>query len=144
MRVSVQQILSFNFFSSMFLTLQFPLHVFRSDSITSYNDLCCSCYFFSTVCILFIVLVASAHVVNVGLHGILKATSVLLATKCINMKCRYQKTNGTPEQFVPFCCAINMCQMRTNDKLEKCVHSVVLLCSMYRNLYRMKSIHGRH
>ena len=31
-----------------------------------------------------------------------------------------------------------------SDILEKCVHSVVLLCSICRNLYRTKSIRGRH
>ena len=34
--------------------------------------------------------------------------------------------------------------MRTNDKLEKCVHSVVLLCSICRNFYRTKSICGQY
>ena len=29
----------------------------------------------------------------------------------------------------PFCYVIKKCQMHTSDKLEKCVHSVVLLCS---------------
>ena len=33
------------------------------------------------------------------------------------------------------CCVINKCQTRTSDKLGKCVHSVVLLCSICRNLY---------
>ena len=37
-------------------------------------------------------------------------------------------------------CVINKYQTRTSDKLEKCVHSVVLLCSMCRNLYRTKWI----
>ena len=30
----------------------------------------------------------------------------------------------------PFCYVINKCQTRASDKLEKCVHSVVLLCSI--------------
>ena len=36
------------------------------------------------------------------------------------------------------------CQTRTNDNLEKCVHSVVLLCSICQNLYRTMSIRGQH
>ena len=35
---------------------------------------------------------------------------------------------------------INTCQTRTSDKLEKFLHSVVLLYSICRNLYRTKSI----
>ena len=34
---------------------------------------------------------------------------------------------------------INKCQTRTSDKLEKHVHSVVLLCSICRNLYKEHS-----
>ena len=45
---------------------------------------------------------------------------------------------------VPFCCLINKCQTCTNDKFEKRVHSVVLLCSIWRYLYRTKSISWRH
>ena len=55
------------------------------------------------------------------------------------MKCGFQTTDGAPDQFVllrfdtvSFCCVINKCQTRTNDNLEKCVHSVVLLCSIRR------------
>ena len=67
------------------------------------------------------------------------------------MKCGFQTTDGAPEQFVlqrfdtaPFCCVINKCQTRTRDKLEKRVHSVVLLRSIRRNLYRTKNIRGEH
>ena len=63
----------------------------------------------------------------------------------------FQTTDGASEQFVlqrfdtaPFCCVINKCRTRTSDKLETCVHSVVFLCSICRNLYRTKSIRGRH
>ena len=59
------------------------------------------------------------------------------------MKYGFQITDGAPEQFVlqrfdtaPFCCVINKCQARTSDKFEKCVHIVVLLCLICRNLYR--------
>ena len=72
-------------------------------------------------------------------------------TKCTSIKCGFLTTNGALEQFVlkrfdaaPFCCVINKCQTRTTDKLEKCVHSVVLLCSICRNLYRTKSIREQH
>ena len=34
---------------------------------------------------------------------------------------------------------INKCQTRTSYKLEKYMYSVVLLCSMYGNLYRTKT-----
>ena len=51
------------------------------------------------------------------------------------MKCGFQTTDGAPEQFVlyrfdtiPFYYTINKFQMHTSDKLEKCVHSVVLSC----------------
>ena len=33
---------------------------------------------------------------------------------------------------------------RARDKSEMCAHSVVLLCSIYRNLYRTESIRGLH
>ena len=39
----------------------------------------------------------------------------------------------------PLCCVINKCQLRTNDKLEKCVHGVGLLYSICG-----KSTRGRH
>ena len=58
------------------------------------------------------------------------------------MKCRFQTTDGAPEQFAlkrfhtaPFCWVIFKYQTPTSDKLEKCVHNVVLLCSMCRNLH---------
>ena len=67
------------------------------------------------------------------------------------MKCGFQTTDGAPEQFVlqrfgtaPFRCVIDKYHTRTSDKLKKCVQSVVLLCSICRNLYRVKSIRGRH
>ena len=73
-----------------------------------------------------------------------------LLTRCTRVKYEFHTTDGAPEQFglqrfdtVPFCCVINKCQARTSDKLERCVHSVVLLCSIYRNLFRTKSILGR-
>ena len=66
-------------------------------------------------------------------------------TRCKSMKCGFQTTDGAPEQFVlerfhtaPFCCVI------ASDKLEKCVHSVVLLSSICGNLCRTKSIRGWH
>ena len=53
------------------------------------------------------------------------------------MKCGFQTTDGTPEQFVLsrfntalICCVINNCQTRRSDKLEKCVHSVVVVFSV--------------
>ena len=59
-------------------------------------------------------------------------------TRCISMKCEFQTTDGAPEQFVllrfdiaPFYYVINKCQMRINDKLEKCVHSVVFNMSKF-------------
>ena len=43
------------------------------------------------------------------------------------MKCRFQATDGAPEQFVlqrldtaRFCCVTNKCLTRTGDKFEKC------------------------
>ena len=61
------------------------------------------------------------------------------------MKCGFHTKDGALEQFVllkfdtaPFCCVI------TSVKLEECVHSVVLLCSMCRNFYWIKIIRGRH
>ena len=62
------------------------------------------------------------------------------------MKCRFQTTDGATAQFVlqrfdiaPFCC-----QTRRSDKLEKCVRSVALLCSVCRNLYLKKSFRGQY
>ena len=53
-------------------------------------------------------------------------------TRCTCMKCGDQTTDGAPKQFVlkrfdavPFLCFINKCRTRTNDKLEKCVRTVV-------------------
>ena len=67
-------------------------------------------------------------------------------TRSTIIKCGFQTTDGAPEQFVlcTIFCVSNKCQMRTSDKLEKCVYSVVLLCSICRNLYRTESIRGQH
>ena len=69
-----------------------------------------------------------------------------LYTRCTSVKCEFLTTDGASEQFVllrfdavSFCCAIDKCQTRTSDKLERCVHSVVL-CSICQKLYQIKSI----
>ena len=82
---------------------------------------------------------------SIDVKSYIKCYLYNLFTRCTSMKCGFQTTNGASEQVVlqkfdtvPFYCVINKCQMRTSDKLEKCVRSVRLLCSICRNLYRTK------
>ena len=56
---------------------------------------------------------------------------------CTTCTIQFQTTDGAPEKFVlqrfdtaPLYCVINKCETRASDKLEKCVYSVVLWCSV--------------
>ena len=98
---------------------------------------------------------AKFHNIEIFIHQLLTHHKQfewnVLSTRYTCMKCGFQSTVGAPEQFMlqrydaaTFCCVVSKCQTRTNDKLEKCVHSVAVLCSICRNLYRTNSIHGQH